>query len=155
MSAESAAEPLLSLDTLIVRPEIEIDGTRYQIRSPGELSVLESRQFGLWTQQLQDLQAREGEVPELETLVATMAAKVAVGVPPEILVKLSGSAKVAVVEVFTALLLRRRMGVAGAAQKAMGDLSIGASSFPGFSDFTAAPRGSGWRKRLSRWFRLT
>jgi hypothetical protein len=60
-----------------------------------------------------------------------------------------------VVEVFTGLLLRSRMSVAGAIGTAMGSPQIGELFSLGSSDSTAERRGSGWRTRLSRWFGLT
>lgn len=147
-------DPLLSLDTLIVRPSIEIDGQRYEMLSPDELSVLDSRRFALWAQQLDALQQGEEERPELAVLVDTIARKVLVGVPDDVRAKLSGQHMIAVVEVFTGLLLGRKMRVAGAAGKAMGSPSIGEMFSLGSSGSMAAPRASGWRTRLLRSFGL-
>jgi hypothetical protein len=102
---------------------------------------------------------------ELEQLVDKVARKVAVGVPDDVWTQLSGAHKQAIADVFTGLLLRNRLGVAGAIAKAAGvDMmtgqmmaqtvgpSTGASSSPGSSGSMAAiPRG-GWTMRLARWF---
>ena len=151
-------EPLLDLVTLIDRPSIDIDGQRYEILSPDELSVIDNRRFALWAQKLDALQKEQetGEpAAELEALVATVARKVLVGVPDALFAKLSGTHRIAVVEVFTALLLRSRMRVAGATGTAMGSPLIGEMFSPGFSDSTAATGGNGWKARLSRWFGRT
>lgn len=145
-------EPILNLDTLIVRPSVEIDGTRYEILSTEELSVLDSRRFGLWARKLEEMQTSDEEQPELEELVDTIARKVLVGVPDDVIAKLSGKHKIAVVEVFIALLLRSRMSIAGAIGTAMGNPLIGALFSQGSSGSTAAPHVSGWRTLLSRWF---
>lgn len=148
-------KPLLDIETLIARPAIDIDGRRYEILSPDELSVLDSRRFALWARKLEELQQGEAEAPELEELVDAIARKVMVGVPDEVFARLTGMHKIAVTEVFTALLLRSRMRVAGATGAAMGSPPIGEMFSPGFSASTAAGRGSGWRTRLSRWFGRT
>jgi hypothetical protein len=149
------ADPLLDLDTLIVRPTIEIDGTRYEILSIDELSVLDSRRFSLWSRKLHALQVGEEESVELDELIDTMARKVMVGAPDDIIGKLSGVQKAAVVEVFTGLLLRSRMSVAGAIGTAMGSPRIGELFSLGSSVSTVERRGNGWRTRLSRWFGRT
>lgn len=162
------ADPILDLATLIERPTIDIDGTRYEILSPDELSVLDNRRFGLWSEQLEKLQQGDALNPEIEALVETIARKVLVGVPPEVFAKLQGTHLMAVVQVFTGLLLRNRLRVAGATQKAMAagmtgaaaggtiealaNQLIGASFSPGSSASTAAPRATGWRARLSQLF---
>lgn len=155
------AEPILDLATLIERPTIDIDGTRYEILSPDELSVLDNRRFGLWAQQLEALQQGDALDPELAELVTTIARKVLVGVPGDVFDRLSGTHRIAVVELFTGLLLRSRMRVAGAVSAATSggtDLTsqlIGEIFSPGSPASMAAPRASGWRRRLSRWFGLT
>ena len=153
-------KPLLDLDTLIVRPTIAIDGTKYEMLSPDELSVLDSRRFGIWMKRIQELQEAEEDSPEIDELAEQFATKALVGVPEDVLAKLSGAHRIAVIEVFTGLLLRRRMSVAGATGTAMGMKDgtnpwTGAMFSPGSSGSTAEPRGSGWRKRLSRLFGLT
>ncbi|MFZ5747902.1 MAG: hypothetical protein ACOY45_09640 [Pseudomonadota bacterium] len=146
-------EPLLDLNTLIRRPTVKIDDTLYELLSIDELSVIDNRRFALWAQQLDELQQGDALNPELEALVDTIARKAMVGVPEDVFARLSGTSKIAVVEVFTVLLLRGRQRVAGAAAQAMGmDPSrIGALFSPGSSDSTAATRAPGWLRRLWRW----
>ncbi len=148
-------DTLLDLDTLIGRPTIKIDGARYEILSPDELSVLDNRRFSRWQRQLEEMQAGDEDDPELDDLVATMARKVLVGVPADVFDKLSGTHRIAVIEVFTGLLLRARLGVAEASAKAIGNLPTGAIFSRGSSGSTAARRGSGWKTRLWRWFGLS
>jgi hypothetical protein len=149
-------EPLLSLATLIDRRTIEIDARRYEIRSPDELSVLDSHRFSQWASRLEALQKAGDESPEMDELADTIARNAVVDVPAEVFAKLTGAQKIAVAEVFFALLLRSRMGVAGATARAMGmepaNRPTGAPFFPGFSGFMAEPRASGWKRRLARLF---
>ncbi len=148
-------EPILNLDTLVVRPTVEIDGKSYEILSVEELSVLDSRRFSLWAGRLDELQSSEEDNPELDELVDTITRKVLVGVPDDVFAKLSGTHKVAVVEVFTGLLLRNRMSVAGAIQTATGSPLIGALFSLASNVSTAAPPERGWKTLLSRWFGRT
>ena len=147
-------EPLLNLDTLIVRPAIAIDGTRYEILSPDELSVLESHRFGIWGRRIEEIAAGgdEAESEEYDDLIDRVVRAVAIDLPDAVRIKLSGAQKMAIVDVFTGLLLRNKLGVAGAMATAMGSLPTGVSPFPGFSDSTAATRTGGWRARLRGWF---
>ena len=163
-SEASANEPLLDLSTLTVRPLIAIDGTRHEILSPDELSILDSHRLGQWGRRIQELADAEGAdaEAELEALIDKAARKVAVGVPDAVWAQLSGAHKQAIADVFTGLLLRNRLGVAGAIAKAagvtmpMGDLlPTGARSFPGSSGSTAARPNGGWLKRLARWCGLS
>lgn len=158
-----AREPVLNLDTLIVRPTVAIDGVIYDMLSPDEISVIESHRIGVWGRRIEELALDAGDEPEgeLSDLIDTVARKVTVGVPDEVFAKLSGSHKWAIVDVFTGLLLGKTLGVAGAMQKAMGPAieqlaqigsrSIGASGSPGSSGSMAVARNGGWLKRLRAW----
>jgi hypothetical protein len=150
-------EPVLRIDTLIKRPFIEIDGVKYEILSPDEIGVIDSHRFSGWGRRIELLAQQIGEdaEKELKSLVDQVARKVLVGVPDETIDKLSGAHKMAVAEVFTVLLLRSRLGVAGAIAKAVASPSTGATWSPGSSASTAGTPGGGWRKRLARWFALT
>jgi hypothetical protein len=161
-SQAAANEPLLDLSTLTVRPLIAIDGARHELLSPDELSILDSHRLGQWGRRIQELAEAEGAdaEAELEALVDKVGRKVAVGVPDAVWAKLSGAHKQAIADVFTGLLLRNRLGVAGAIAKAAGvtmptEISIGANSFPGSSSSTAAIPAGGWKKRLARWCGLS
>lgn len=147
--------PLLDLDTLVTRPFIAVDGERVDILDPAELSVLESHRFGVWGRRIEELTAQTGDEveQELEALVATVARKICVGASDELFAKLPGTQRWAIIDLFTGLLLREKLKVAGAMTTAMGALPspIGASSFPGSSGSTAGGRRTGWRRFLPRW----
>lgn len=161
------AAPVLDLDTLIARPCVEIDGARYDILSPDEISVIDSHRFGVAGKRIEELAGLTGEEVEAELtqIIDQVARKVAVGVPDEVFAKLSGSHRWAIVDVFTGLLLGNRLGVAGAMQKAMGPTieklanavapSTGESGSRGSSGSMAASRDGGWLRRLRRWCGLT
>jgi len=150
------AAPLLDLETLIIRPAIRIDGMRFEIMSPDELSILDGTRFGRWGRRINELASHDIDSPEdqteLEDLIDRLARRVAVGVPDDIFVKLSGAHKQAIADVFTGLLLRNRLGVAGAIAKAAGmALPTGESSSPSSAGSMAGRRSGGWLKRLRPW----
>ncbi|WP_034157926.1 hypothetical protein [Sphingomonas sp. ERG5] len=149
-----ADAPLLNLDTLIVRPTIDIDGRRFEIFSADELSVLDSHRFGIWGRRIEKLAASDDDADSVEygALIDRVARAVIVDVPDDVFGKLSGAQQMAIVDVFTGLLLRNKLGVAGAMATAMGALRTGETLFPGFSASTAAQDNGGWLKRLPRWF---
>lgn len=147
--------PLLDLDTLTARPVIAIDGTKYEILSAEELSVIDSHRFGRWGRRIKELSEVDSEdaEKELNELVDLAARKVLVGVSDEIFAKLSGASRWAVVDLFTGLLLRRARRVAGAMTQAAGieQNLIGEPSFPVFNASSVEPRRAGLLKRLARW----
>lgn len=151
--------PLLDLDTLIKRPFITIDGERVDILNPDELSVIENHRFGVWGKRIDALTAETGEAAEkeLEELVSMVARRICVGASDELFAKLPGSQRWAIIDLFTGLLLRSKLKVAGAMAAATGDLPdwaaalTGARSFPGSSGFTADGRKTGWKRFLPGW----
>jgi hypothetical protein len=148
---------LLDLDTLITRPFIKIDGQRYDLVSPEELSVLASHCLGSRGRRIETLSQSDDEDDgaDLEALITEVAREVLADTPNEVFAKLTGAHQMAIVDVFTGLLLRNKLGVAGAMATAMGENPIGAKRYPDFSDFSEVrPRG-GWWKRLLRWCGLT
>lgn len=152
---QATGKALLDLDTLIERPFITIDGTRVDIINPAELGVIESHRFGVWGNRIEALMAETSEEAETElgALVDTVARKICVGATDEQFAKLTGSQRWDIIDVFTGLLLRKKLMVAGAMATATGQLPawIGASSSPGFSGSTADGRRTGWRRFLPRW----
>lgn len=152
MTAQSAS--LLNLDTLVTRPAIEVDGVRYELLSPDELSVLESQRFFKWAQRLDVLREAGEESEEADAIVAMIASAAVVAMPEDVFGRLSGIQKLRVAEVFTALLLSSQMSTAGAVAKAMGNLSTGDERYRASSASTEAVRASGWKALLSRWFGL-
>ncbi|WEK00594.1 MAG: hypothetical protein P0Y59_02565 [Candidatus Sphingomonas phytovorans] len=152
-----ADAPLLDLATLIVRQAIDIDGRRFEILSADELSVLDSHRFGIWGRQIERLAASDDadDSAEYAELIQRVARAAIVDVPDEVFARLTGTHQMAIVDVFTGLLLRNRLGVAGAMARAMGGLPTGETLFPGFSASTAAQDNGGWLKRLRHWFART
>jgi hypothetical protein len=158
----SADGPLLDLTTLITRPTIIIDGEIFEILSPDEVSIIDSHRFGLWGRRIQALADIEGDdaEKELTELVSKVARKVTVGVPDEVFAKLPGAHRQAISDVFTGLLLRNRLGVAGAIAKAAGlgttqtseSLPTGERPSLASSASSAVSRNGGWLKPLRRWF---
>lgn len=148
---------LLDLNTMIMRPVISIDGTRFELLSPDELSVLASHRLGVRGRRIEQLSQsdddQDGE--ELDKLITEVVEEVLCDVPEEVFAKLTGTHRMAIADVFTGLLLRNKLGVAEAMATAMGRNRIGAKLYPDFSDFSEdRPRG-GWWKRPLRWFGLT
>lgn len=154
-------EPLLNLDTLIVRPVISIDGKRYEILSADEVSILDGHRFGVWGRRIDALSASDDadDAVELDALYEKVARAVMIDVPPDVFDRLSGSHRIAVVDVFTSLLLRNKLGVAGAMETAMGPEAMaqwtGVRPSRGSSDSMAERRSGGWLKRLRHWFART
>ena len=167
---QASPAPLLDLDTLIERPFILIDDRKYAIRSPDELSVIDSHRFVRWVDRVQALQkadpgedeeAQEERSARLAELVDTIVRHAVVDLPEEVFAKLSGTQRWSVVDVFTALLMRRAVAVSGAMHKAAGTWTLemesafgstGANSSPGSSGSTAETRKRGWLSFLSGWF---
>jgi hypothetical protein len=149
-----AEEPLLDLDTLIVRNTVKIDGEHFPIFSPDELSVMQSHQFDVWGRRIDQLRISEDpeDGAELGALVDQAARAAFVDVPAAVFEKLHGNQKIAIVNVFTGLLLRRALGVAGAMTAAAGIGRTGETSSPGSSASTAASRAGGFMRRLRDWF---
>lgn len=159
----ATGKSLLDLDTLVEQPFITIHGERVDILDPDGLSVVESHRFGVWGKRIDQLihETSEEASKELDDLVAIVARKICCGASDEQFAKLSGNQRWAIVDLFTGLLLREKLKVAGAMEAAMGlapdklGSLTGASSSPGSSVFTAAPRRTGFMARLSRWFGLS
>lgn len=151
-----ADEPLLDLNTLVRRETIAVDDTRYELFSVDELPVLASHRFTLWGRRLEQLAGSDDEkdAADYAELIDTVAMAALVDMPAAVFETLSGADKIAITDVFTALLLRPRLRAAGAIGRAMGGPSIGATSSPGSSDIMAGRRDGGWLKRLGRWFGL-
>lgn len=154
--AEAPTGALLDLDTLAARPFITIDGERVEILNAEALSVIESHRFGVWGKRIEALTAEtspEAEA-ELAELVALVARKICVGATDEQFARLPGSQQWAIIDLFTGLLLRSKLQVAGAMAKATGQWPawIGEASYPGFSGSTAETPATGWSGFLRRWF---
>lgn len=153
--SEAPRAALLDLDTLVERPFITIDGETVEILNPEELSVIESHRFGVWGRRIEALTAETGEETEkeLEQLVSVVARKICVGASDAQFGKLPGAQRWAIIDLFTGLLLRSKLKVAGAMTAAAGEAPgwIGALSSPVSSGSTADGRRTGWRRFLPAW----
>lgn len=128
----AAADPELSLSTLIPdRPALRIDGATYHLKSPDELSLSESHQFGKWGKELRALGQSPDQTEALEELLRVVAAAALADVPPEVFARLSTTQLLQIVEVFTLLLLghqARRAGAVASAVRSTGQSTSRASS---------------------------
>lgn len=119
---DESAHSVLELTTLIERPKISVDGELYEILSPAELSVIESQRFAAQGRKYDGLMAKDSlsdpQKKRVSKLVRDLADKIMVGVPDDKREKLSEAQKMEVIEVFTGLLLRRRLKAAGAMRQA-------------------------------------
>ncbi|MBB99192.1 MAG: hypothetical protein CML67_06605 [Rhodobacteraceae bacterium] len=127
-----AETPILELSTLIERPTIRIDGTLHELRAPDELSVMDSQYLTHAGKRIDALARTEDADELLPKLLDEVIRRVTVELPEEVLGKLTESHKLSICEVFTGLLLRRRMAVAGAVARRLTG-STGEPSSPGSS----------------------
>lgn len=154
-------EPLLDLTTLITRPVIAIDGAKFEILHPDQMSVIEQARMARAAREIDTLTEARPEDPDaqadsdlrLDDLIAETARRIAPDVPSEVWEKLSGAQHWAIIELFFALSLQRKMAAAGAMVRATGDLDAlirptGAKSSPALSAGLAARPGTGWRSAL-------
>ncbi|MEP0406964.1 hypothetical protein [Roseibium sp.] len=107
------AKPILDLNTLIDRPLIKINGAAYELYQADELSVLDSHWFTVRGQEITKA-AEDDDQQRVEDLVGEVSRRCLVDCPAEVFDTLSGSQKMAICELFTRLLLQRKMRVAGA-----------------------------------------
>jgi hypothetical protein len=142
--------PLLDLTTMLLeRQRIRIDGTLYELRSPEELSVLQSARFTRWGGEIERLGQSLGGADhadrdaELTALLRQVAAAALVDVPAAVIERLSGGQAMSIVEVFTTLLLGKRLRLAGALVAQVADRQTGPSSSPGSSAAMAATPDTG------------
>lgn len=144
------AKPLLEIETLIERPTIIIDEEAYEIRSPDELSVIDTHRLSSQGRRLNALMSRDkikpAEKKELSKLLHAISDFIMVGVPNDIRDNLSDPQRMEIAEVFTALPLQKHMAKALAAEAKL----IGAKRRPGSKGSTAATRRGGSTKRRSR-----
>ena len=127
--ATDTPEPILDLTTL--RRPIRIDGKTYHLKSADELTLVESQMFTRWAKELEVLGKDGGRDKELSALLRVVAREALADVPKRVFKRLSTSMHLAVVEVFTVLLLERQVRLAGAVVSA--SRSTGRKSSPAFS----------------------
>ncbi|MBC2858726.1 hypothetical protein [Stappia sp. 28M-7] len=147
-----AETPILDLETLIKRPIIRIDGERYELRAPDELSVLESQRLTTAGKEIEALASSGDPENVLAGVIDDVTRRIVVDLPDAVLAGLSESQKMAICEVFTQLLMRRRLAVAGAiARKLTGATAqsarTGDLSSQGSNASTAAPPTTGSHAR--------
>jgi hypothetical protein len=104
------AEPILSLDTLVERQVVRIDGKDYELKIPGELSVLDFHRIGKRHERVEALQKRgesgeitEEEVSELQSLIDWLCRFVFVA-PGDVVDRLNYNQKLRVIWAFINLL---------------------------------------------------
>lgn len=138
----AAEQPILDLSTLIPdRPAIRIDGETYHLRAADELSLAESHQFTLWGKLLEEPATDPEQAAKLDQLLAKVADEALADVPPAVRLRLNRTHHIAIVEVFTVLLLGHRARQAGAIASAV-DQSTGQRPSRGFSmPLAATPAG--------------
>lgn len=150
-SLGEGGEPVLDLATLIERPTVRIDGEDYGMLSPEEISIVDHQRFAAAGRRLDELMHKqslsEREEKELRRLVEDLAERILVEVPAKVRARMSEAQQLDVVEVFTGLLLRRKLGAAGAISRLMS--STGERPPPGSNGSTAAPRRGGSTRRPS------
>ncbi len=107
-----ADTPILSLETLIKRPLIEIDGERYEILSPDELSVVDFQRLSYEGTRISGItgggkKLTLKEEKELTTLIVSLSDRIMVdgpkGVPQEVRDKLSEAHRLVIAEGFMSL----------------------------------------------------
>ena len=107
------AEPLLDISTVISRPAILVDGARYEILSPNEVSLVDYHRFMNWGKTIDRLLGAdgldEGQLSELMSAVYNLTDRIMVGVPTEVRDRMSDEQRVSVAEVFMQLNDREKL----------------------------------------------
>jgi hypothetical protein len=151
--AENHRKPVLDLTTLVERPQIAIDGTRYDILSPDEVSIVDLERFAAIGRRAEHLAgldaATEEDQGEVVKLINDLAARIMIGVPEDVRSALSLANLMRVVEVFIALLPAALTKAAGARNRST-SRSTGAKPSRVSSASTAAALTGGSRKPQSR-----
>ena len=140
------AEPLLKIETLIERPVIEIDGTRYEILSPDELSIVDSMRFEQWGRRLSEVKAADlkiEDVGEISDILRKLTDWIMVGVPEDVRGKITEAQRLLVADVFTRLFRRKETAAAKSVKPKKASRRIGAKSLRGSRDSTAATPPAG------------
>ena len=140
---------VLNIRTLIERPKIDIDGERYEIVSPNELSIVTTQRVAELGRKLDQLVKSDGLDEaggrELSDTLQTLGNIIMEPVPVDVRAKLTDAHRQSVIEVFTMLSLARKTKLAGAAIEAMlGTIGFAGAKPPqGSSGSTAATRSAG------------
>lgn len=139
------ADPLLDLTTIAERQTIAIDGTKYEILSLGELSIVDTKRFREWGSRLSDLLKLDSlddeQSEELIDTLHTMTGRIMVGVPADVANRLTDADRIRVAEVFMRLPGRATPARKGTKTKAK--KSIGAKRSRASNGSTAATPPAG------------
>ena len=71
MAATDTDDDILSLETILKRPKIKIDGAVYEITAPGELSLQQNYRLSQAGQKLANLRGTKGLKPAQQTQLTT------------------------------------------------------------------------------------
>lgn len=143
--ADEKAKEILSLNTMLVRPPIEIDGARFDITAPGELSIEETYRLADLGRKLDNLRGTvglaEAQQSQLTETLTAICDIILAPVPKEIQAKLNDAQRLSVIEVFTMLLSADRLKLAGETVMKVISQYLGEKPSPGSSGSTAeAPK---------------
>ena len=134
-------DDILSIETILKRPKIKIDGALYEIIAPGELSLEQNYRLSELGQKLANMRNTRGlkhaqRAQMAETL--TQICKIILEpVPAAVQATLTDANKLAVIEVFTLLLSTEKARLAGETLTKLAKPLLGEKLFPGFNTSTA------------------
>ncbi|KKM71008.1 hypothetical protein LCGC14_1435010 [marine sediment metagenome] len=101
-------KPLLSLDTLVVRRTVVIDGGVYEVLSPSELSIIDHHRLARKGTRLEELLAKaDASDAELEEIGKTLdeLCRYVLKAPDDVHKKLTDTHRLLVTQAFTELLM--------------------------------------------------
>ena len=141
MAATDTDDDILSLETILKRPKIRIDGAVHEITAPGELSLQENYRLSQAGQKLANLRGTKGLKPAQQTQLTTTLNEICdvilKPVPMEVRKTLTENNKLAVIEVFTMLLSTEKAVLAGATLAKLAKPLLGEKAWQDFSTSTA------------------
>ena len=139
------ADPLLDISTVIERPAILVDGARYEILSPDEVSLVDYHRFMAWGKTINRLMGSDGlddaQLGELMDAVYKLTDRIMVGVPSEVRDRMNDEQRVSVAEVFMRLKGKEALAEKAPAKKA--NRKTGVKSSPASSVSTGATPDGG------------
>jgi hypothetical protein len=144
--------PVLDISTLVDRPRVVIDGESYELKHPGEFSIVEQmrmmrqakRIMVLVDRLMGDAEPTEAEECEYTTLSEASCRRVLIA-PDDVHAKLREPHRVAIVQAFTALQSTTSRQATGASETAAEQTPTptGASTSPTLSASTEAIPSNG------------
>lgn len=102
------ARQLLNIDTLVERDYVTIDGQPYELRNPGELTLLEQARLGRRGEEMEALRQAMSERGPSDDEIARVTAvleemvRLVLLAPPEVIERLQEPHKHAIIGAFTA-----------------------------------------------------